>query len=215
MNNKIYFCIFFIILCFISNIDTIYPKTIFDEPAENFIKYAAGHLSSNDSTTDTSKTNSTLLQKYPLKYSQSQFTYADNYRTTITGDLPLINSDIKPVPTLIAAGVLGSIFVVQHIMQQNTIWKEVGEFHFAEDIEYALWVDKLGHFYGTYSVSYLLSEALMPMGFSWESATILASGLGLAYTTYVEILDGFSKNFGFSPSDFYSDAAGALYFSAQ
>jgi hypothetical protein len=52
-------------------------------------------------------------------------------------------------------------------------------------------------------------------GFSWETSTILGSALGLSYMTYVEVLDGYSLGFGFSPSDFYADVLGAGFFVAQ
>jgi hypothetical protein len=100
-------------------------------------------------------------------------------------------------------------------MQQNTIWKDIGPFHFQEDIKYALWVDKFGHFFGGYATSYTLSEMFQLSGFSWDAATIWGSLLGLSYMTYVEILDGYSTGFGFSPSDFYADFAGAGFFVAQ
>ena len=67
---------------------------------------------------------------------------------------------------------------MQHFLQQNTIWKEVGDFHFQEDIQYALWVDKFGHFFGTNFVSYVMSEAYMLTGFSWNTATVLGGITG-------------------------------------
>lgn len=143
------------------------------------------------------------------------FKYADNPKYTITGNLPLNNTKLKPLNTAIVGGVSLGIFVLQHELQQNTIWKEVGDFHISEDIQYALWVDKLGHFYGGYLIGYIFNEALLTCGFSYDLSTILGGILGLSYQTYIEVLDGMSVNWGFSPSDFYADILGSAFFVAQ
>lgn len=145
----------------------------------------------------------------------AEFFYADQQRFTFNGDLALTESKIKPLNTALIFGTYSVIFYVQHKMQQNTIWKNVGTFNFQEDIQYSLWVDKFGHFYGGYSTSYLLSEMLQLSGFSWETSTILGSALGLSYMTYIEVLDGLSVGWGFSPSDFYADVAGSAFYVAQ
>lgn len=178
-----------------------YPEIENDFNSENIgFESEVNNLSNNDSS------NYVTSQK---------FVYADNQRFTFTGTPALINSKIKPFNVAAILGSYSLIFYVQHSMQQNTIWKEVGPFHIYEDIQYALWVDKFGHFYGGYATSYLLSEMLMLSGTGWETSTLLGGLLGLSYMTYVEVLDGYSKGFGFSPSDFYADVAGAGFFVAQ
>jgi hypothetical protein len=144
-----------------------------------------------------------------------KFVNADMSRYTIDGNLPYEHTHIKPLNASIIAGSLTAIFVVQHEMQQNTIWKKTGPFNFAEDGHWTAYLDKGGHFFGTYLPSYIFSETLMTSGLSWDMSVIIGSSLGLAYTSYVEILDGFSQGFGFSPSDFYADLAGAGFFLAQ
>lgn len=144
-----------------------------------------------------------------------QFFYANNQRTTIDGSLPLLQSKIKPIPTAIFGVTVGGIFVTQHIVQMNSIWDKRTSFHFYEDGRYALYADKAGHFFGAYYTSYILSEALMPCGFSYDASTITGAILGLGYETYVEMLDGFSADWGFCPTDFYADVAGAGFFLAQ
>ncbi|MFH1052347.1 MAG: hypothetical protein V1779_15610, partial [bacterium] len=63
--------------------------------------------------------------------------------------------------------------------------------------------------------SYLLSETLMECGLSYDAATVWGAALGLSYSSYVEVLDGFGENWGFSPSDFYADVVGAAFFVGQ
>jgi hypothetical protein len=143
------------------------------------------------------------------------FTYADKQRYTIDGSQPLEFTKIKPIPALLFGTGYTGIFILQHIGQMKTIWKETGKFHFQEDGYYALYSDKAGHFFGTYLSSYVLAETMMTVGFSWEAASIWGAVLGLAYTTYVEINDGLAVNWGFSMSDFFADIAGAGFFLAQ
>jgi hypothetical protein len=150
-----------------------------------------------------------------LRVLPSDFTIAGSRRYTIHGELPLKDSDIKPLNLGIMAGVYTGVFILQHDAQLATIWDEMGEFHFYEDGRYALWSDKAGHFFGSYFTSYLLSESLMTAGFSWDAATVWGGVFGLAYSTYVEVLDGFGAQWGFSPTDFYADVAGSALFVGQ
>ena len=146
---------------------------------------------------------------------ENEFYYANNKRYTILGSRPNLTTKIKPIPAVILGSVFAGIFIVQHEMQQNTIWKDVGPFNIQEDGQWTYYLDKGGHFYGSYMPSYLMSEILMTSGFSWDLSTILGSVFGLCYTGYVEVLDGYSKGFGFSPSDFYADILGSSFFLAQ
>lgn len=145
----------------------------------------------------------------------SIFVFANQPRYTMTGELPYLTSNPKLINIIALTGIFGGIFYAQHSLQQSDVWKETGPFHFQEDIQYALWVDKFGHFYGGYSTSYLFTEAFITSGFGWELSNVLGAVMGLGYMTYIEVLDGYSKGFGFSPSDYYFDVFGAGFFLAQ
>lgn len=145
----------------------------------------------------------------------NQFLFADNLRYTLDGSLPNLHTEIKPWQTGIFTAVLTGIFIVQHEMQQNTIWKKVGPFWVQEDGKWSAYLDKGGHFYGTYMPSYVFGEYLLYSGFSWDDATLIGGALGLAYNTYVEIFDGHSQGFGFSPTDWFADVFGASFYVAQ
>jgi hypothetical protein len=149
------------------------------------------------------------------KLSQDKFMYADNIRHTLTGELPNLNTRVKPLNFAVFSGATLGFMVTQHIIQVNTIWSETGEFRFIEDGDYALYADKAGHFYGAYLSSYFYSEFFMYSGFSYKSSQILGTILGLSYSTYVEIMDGFGVNWGFSPTDFYFDFAGSAFYILQ
>jgi hypothetical protein len=149
---------------------------------------------------------------YPL----SKFTYAGSRRYIIDGSLPLAETDLKTIPSIIVGGVITSAVAFLYIHQRNTWWSESrGSLHLAEDWVYALQVDKLGHTYGTYLTSHVATEGLLVSGVSANTAHIAGAALGLGYETYIEIEDGFAKNWGFCPSDFYFDVAGAVLYLSQ
>lgn len=141
-----------------------------------------------------------------------QYFISDKPYYTISGKPVNNTTKIKPIPIAIFSGTYAGIFVLQHIGQMNTIWKNRGSFHVVEDGKYAMYIDKYGHFYGTFLSSYVLSSSLVECGFSYKWANVLGALLGLGYTTYVEVLDGFAKDWGFCPSDFYADIAGAVFY---
>ncbi len=155
--------------------------------------------------------NSDSLRYIPLE----NFLYGDTPRYIIMGGTPLVETKIKPLNLAIFTGALAGLFVLQHELQMNTIWKEHAEFTIAEDARYDIYIDKAGHFYGAHTASYFFREALVSSGFGWEASNNLGAGLGLAYSTYIEILDGYGKNWGFSPSDWYADVLGSVFFAAQ
>lgn len=142
------------------------------------------------------------------RISPDDFMIGDNPRYTFTGELPFAETHIRPVRTAIFASVVSGFFITQHIIQKNTIWSETGKFRIIEDYDYALYSDKVGHFYGAYLSSYFYSELFMWSGFSYDASVLLGGLLGLTYSTYIEVMDGFADGWGFSPSDFYSDLAG-------
>jgi len=187
---------------------------------DNILYITENKLDSNDETakSDLDSTeiqdveeNKILNPYIPI----NEFKYADNQRYTLSGDLPLKETKIKILPAVIFGTGLTTVFIAQHIGQLRTIWDTLGEFKFQEDIEQDFFVDKYGHMFGSYFTSYLLSETLMECGLSYDAAAVWGGVLGLTYSTYVEVLDGFGVKWGFSPSDFYSDVLGSAFFIGQ
>lgn len=159
--------------------------------------------------------SNSLLADTSQYLTEQEFYYADTRRYSLDGGMPRRNTKLDPLATTCVAGGWVGIFAFQHYLQMNTIWKEQGNFKFFEDGKYALYADKAGHIFGTYLSAYLVRETMVLSGFSWDASNIIAAALGLAYTTYVEILDGYGINWGFSPSDWYSDIGGAAFFLGQ
>lgn len=99
-----------------------------------------------------------------------------------------------------------------HIYQKNAWWKDQRRsFRFENDWEYALWIDKIGHFYGSVILSHTFSGILDAAEVQPPSRVWLASGMALLFQLYVEVEDGFGAQWGFSPGDAAFDVLGACY----
>lgn len=100
----------------------------------------------------------------------------------------------------------------------NAIWyakQPRSAFHFFNDNAEWLQMDKAGHIYS----AYLESNATMEM-WRWaglpRKQRIWIGGLsGVAYQSIIEILDGFSSEYGFSAGDFAANMFGSAAFIAQ
>ncbi|HJS01726.1 MAG TPA: DUF2279 domain-containing protein [Flavobacterium sp.] len=90
------------------------------------------------------------------------------------------------------------------------------KFHFINDNKDWLQMDKAGHVYSSYHLGRLSSEMLEWSGLSPKKQLIYGSGFGFAFLTAVEVLDGFSSQWGASTGDVIANATGtALYVSQE
>ncbi|WP_241695485.1 DUF2279 domain-containing protein [Winogradskyella litoriviva] len=79
-----------------------------------------------------------------------------------------------------------------------------------------LQMDKMGHVFSSYQLSRLGVGALNWAGVKEKNQLIYGSALGLGFLTTVEVMDGFSKEWGFSWTDMAANAAGTgLYVGQQ
>lgn len=90
------------------------------------------------------------------------------------------------------------------------------KFHFINDNSEWLQMDKLGHSYSSYHLGRFGSELLQWSGATKKEQLIYGAGLGFAFLTAVEVLDGFSSEWGASLGDVIANASGtALYVSQE
>ncbi|MBF8151400.1 DUF2279 domain-containing protein [Winogradskyella sp. F6397] len=71
-----------------------------------------------------------------------------------------------------------------------------------------LQMDKMGHVFSSYQLGRLGANTLNWAGVSKKDQLLYGSTLGLGFLTAVEIMDGFSEEWGFSWSDMAANAAG-------
>ncbi len=69
--------------------------------------------------------------------------------------------------------------------------------------------DKLGHYMFTYAGARLLTWGLESLGHDREKAIWLGAGTAFVALSGIEVIDGFSKKWSFSPEDFLMNTAGA------
>jgi len=90
------------------------------------------------------------------------------------------------------------------------------DFHFINDNADWLQMDKLGHLYASYHLGRFGAEALNWSGASKKKQLIYGAGLGFAFLTAVEVMDGYSAEWGASTGDIIANATGtALYVSQE
>jgi hypothetical protein len=88
-------------------------------------------------------------------------------------------------------------------------------FHLFNDNNEWMYMDKIGHATTAYYISMIGYNSYRWAGLSSQKATIYGSLLGMAYLLNIEILDGFSSQWGFSLGDFSANTAGCLLFMGQ
>src|SRR5437867_3562575 len=126
--------------------------------------------------------------------------------------IPVFNPDsIRYGRLALVGGTLLSSMAAIHIYQQSGWWKDNrAPFHFQEDLVYGRSVDKIGHFYGAYLMSFVIQKSVEWANVPEEKSLWIGSAGGLLFQTYVEVEDGFSA-WGFDRVDFASDVAGAAW----
>lgn len=88
-------------------------------------------------------------------------------------------------------------------------------FHFINDNEEWLQMDKCGHAVTSYYIGLIGYNALRWSGVSENRATWYGGLTGLVYLTTVEIMDGFSKQWGASVGDMAANTLGSALFISQ
>lgn len=88
-------------------------------------------------------------------------------------------------------------------------------FHFYDD--FGVWrnMDKLGHAYTTYLYTDVLHGMSKWTGMNDRSALWLAAGAANFFQLTIEVLDGFSAEWGFSMSDFAANITGSVLYVSQ
>lgn len=81
-------------------------------------------------------------------------------------------------------------------------------FHFKNDNSQWLQMDKFGHVMSSYYVGKIGMDVLNWSGVSRKDQLIYGATLGFSFLTAVEVMDGFSSEWGFSWGDFASNALG-------
>lgn len=121
--------------------------------------------------------------------------------------LQLTNFKTRRIVLASSAGVLttGSLIYL------NQAWYSefnTGKFHFFNDNQEWLQMDKAGHFFTNYQISRLMMGTFKWAGFNKKQQLFVGGTLGLGYMTAIEIMDGYSDGWGFSWGDEVTNVLG-------
>lgn len=90
------------------------------------------------------------------------------------------------------------------------------DFHFINDNGEWLQMDKAGHVFSSYQLGRFGKEALEWSGVSRKNQLLYGATVGFVFLSAVEVLDGYSSNWGASSGDIIANATGtALYISQE
>jgi len=89
------------------------------------------------------------------------------------------------------------------------------KFHFFDDFPEWNQMDKMGHMWTAYTLARLSGGLWKYTGMNPKTAVWLGGGSAMAYQTVIEVLDGFSAEWGFSPYDMIANTIGASAYVSQ
>ncbi|NQV03499.1 MAG: DUF2279 domain-containing protein [Bacteroidia bacterium] len=118
------------------------------------------------------------------------------------------------IGVLSAQGVIyaGSITGLYFLWYKNY---PQSNFHLYDDNSEWLQMDKMGHLFSSYFFSRLMYTSYRWAGVEEKRAILFGSLLTYAFLLNIEILDGFSSEWGFSWGDIAANTAGCLLFAGQ
>lgn len=127
-------------------------------------------------------------------------------------------SDTLNIPRQTAVLISETALIGSGLLVLNQTWyndKEKSSFHFNKDHNGWGMMDKAAHGFATYQLTRLSSEAFQWSGTSKNKSIIYGAAFGLGATTVKEVLDGFTKEWGWSWYDFGFNVIGAGLYSGQ
>lgn len=118
------------------------------------------------------------------------------------------------VPAIAAGSVLaGSSLIALHTTWYSEFEQE--KFHLFRDGKQWLQMDKVGHGCTAYYVGMFCGRGLSWTGVEKKKAVIAGGSIGLGYLTAIELMDGFSNEWGFSLGDMAANIGGTGLYVAQ
>ncbi len=117
----------------------------------------------------------------------------------------------------VATGITATLYTGTAIALNEAWYKQYprSSFHFFDDSREWRHMDKMGHLYTSYFESLWAYKVSRWTGMSENSSVWTGAALGLVFQGTVEVLDGFSEEWGFSIADMGFNVLGSAAFVAQ
>jgi hypothetical protein len=134
-----------------------------------------------------------------------------------------VNRFLTPAPkvndarVVIVAGSWGLVYSVS-LVELSRLWYKKyphSKFHFFNDNKEWNQMDKMGHVFTAYFESNFTNIALQWAGLNNKTASLIGFATGEGFQLTLEVLDGHSAEWGFSPGDATANTIGAGIFLAQ
>jgi Predicted periplasmic lipoprotein (DUF2279) len=112
----------------------------------------------------------------------------------------------------------GSAAYLSAVLLLNKVWYAQypqSSFHYFDDQREWMEIDKSGHILTAYTEAKWGYGALRWAGVKNKNAALAGMGIGMVMQTSLEVLDGFSTEWGFSWADMLSNASGCALFGFQ
>ncbi len=112
----------------------------------------------------------------------------------------------------IIVGTTTGAVAATSLIYLNRLWYQPyssGNFHFFNDNDEWLQMDKVGHSFTTYNSARLMMQAMKWAGFTKKQSIFIGGGSGFVYMTAIEVMDGFSSGWGFSWGDMAANFGGS------
>ncbi len=126
----------------------------------------------------------------------------------------VIRPNYKLLRTIFAgqsALYLGSIYGLSKSWYKNPLTK----FTVKDDTYEWLQMDKMGHLYTSYQIARHTAALYKTTGISKRQMLVYGAVSGIIFQTPIEILDGFSPDYGFSPGDMVANITGSVLYLSQ
>lgn len=112
-----------------------------------------------------------------------------------------------------------AVLLTATLVGLNSYWYSdypKSDFHFINDNAEWLQMDKAGHVFSSYQLGSFGKDALAWSGVSRKNQLLYGATIGFVFLSAVEVLDGYSSNWGASTGDIIANATGtALYVSQE
>jgi hypothetical protein len=111
----------------------------------------------------------------------------------------------------LALGISTAALTGGSLVYLNQAWFQQyssGKFHFFNDNDEWLQMDKCGHAFTNYQVSRVMMGAMDWAGYNTKKQLLIGGLSGFTYMTAIEVMDGFSSGWGFSWGDMGANALG-------
>lgn len=144
------------------------------------------------------------------------------FTSSVLAQADSVNVDSVPA-TKPNYAMLRGIFAGQSVVYVSSIYalskswykNPLTKFTIQDDSKEWLQMDKMGHLYTSYQIARHTAALYGKTGISKKQMLIYGAISGVIFQTPIEILDGFSPDYGFSPGDMAANLTGSALFLVQ